>query len=180
MEKLITGSECKHQWAEHKATRKAPFIFADSGLSNVHLTGIKYWTCDGCADVKVQIPAVQELMNALARALVKKRSPLNHHEIKFLRKRLGMKAADFAAMTGVTAEQFSRWENAHNLPSDSADRLIRVAYSLVSKDKQLIQLVQKFQQWSTSIQGSGANEVIVAERTRRNEWCAEAELEHAA
>jgi DNA-binding transcriptional regulator YiaG len=35
-------------------------------------------------------------------------------------------ASDFAKLVGVSSEQVSRWENGHNSPEKSADKLIRL------------------------------------------------------
>lgn len=176
--RLKKDHDCRKHLKEIKATSEAPYHFADSGLPNVYLTGIKYYICEVCKWIKAEIPAIGELMNALARALVEKQSPLSGTEIKFLRKRLGLKAIDFAGMVNVTAEQVSRWENDHNPPSGSTDRFIRIAYSFMSGDRKLKQLAQKmqneFQKWSTSIQGGGRTERITAEHKRNNQWEAEA------
>jgi transcriptional regulator with XRE-family HTH domain len=114
-------------------------------------------------------------MMAIARTLVTKKSPLIGPEIRFLRKRLGQRSADFAQMIGVSLEQFSRWENDRNPPRESADRLIRVVYSLLSKDKKLRGLVEdKLQQWITSIHGDSFSERIVAYRIK-SQWRVEAQ-----
>ncbi len=124
--------------------------------------------------MRVEIPDVGELTNALARAIVQKCSPLTGVEIKFLRKRLGLKASEFGQMMSATPEQVSRWENDHNPPTGATDRLIRLAYSFMSRDAKLKGLMQQveseFQKWSTSITDSGTSERILAERKRKSEW----------
>lgn len=176
--RLKRDHDCRKSLKEIKATQEAPYHFVDAGLPNVYLAGIKYYVCGVCNWVKAEIPSVGELMNALARALVEKNSPLTGAEIKFLRKRLGIRATDFANMISVTPEQVSRWENDKNPPSGSTDRFIRIAYSFMSKDRKLKNLVEKvkfeFQKWATSVQSGGSAERILAEH-KGKQWQAEAE-----
>ena len=172
--------DCRKHMQERKATQESPYLFADSGLPNVFLAGIKYFVCEVCSCiVKVEIPAIEDLMNALARAVVLKISPLTGKEVQFLRKRVGIRQTDFADIISVTPEQLSRWENEHNGLSGAMDKFIRLAYTFISKDTKLKSLVDKvkeeFQKWSTSIHGNGTQERIVAEYNAKNQWKAEAE-----
>jgi DNA-binding transcriptional regulator YiaG len=172
---------CQQSPVEMKATPDSPYHFDDSGLPNVYLTGIKYYMCALCNKIiKVEIPAVTELMNAIAGAIVTKSSPLVGKEVQFLRKRLGVKATDFARFIGSSPEQLSRWENGHNELSGAMDRFIRIAYTFMSRDEGLRGLMEKvkhqFVQWTTSIHGSGAGERITAELISANVWRAETEL----
>lgn len=165
---------------ERKATQEAPYHFVDSGLPNVFLAGIKYFVCEVCSSiVKVEIPLIEDLMNALARAVVLKISPLTGQEVKFLRKRVGIKQTDFAEIISTGAEQLSRWENDHNEMSGAMDKFIRLAYTFISKDTKLKSLVikvkEEFQKWSTSIHGNGVGERIVAEYNAKHQWNAETE-----
>ena len=73
----------------------------------------------------------------IARAIVETEVRLTGPEIRFLRKRLGKKAVEFAQIVGVTPEQVSRWENNANLPDASTDKLIR-AYELTMLANQAI------------------------------------------
>ena len=121
-----TINSCEFSCEERKATLTAPYHFVDSGLPGVFLVGIKYRVCVRCRRQSADIPAVKQLMAALAQAIVENESPLTGPEIRFLRKRLGKKSSEFAKIIGVTLEQVSRWENGHNPPEASADKLIRV------------------------------------------------------
>jgi DNA-binding transcriptional regulator YiaG len=53
------------------------------------------------------------------------KTPLTGQQIRFLRSYFGKSSRDFAKIIGVTPEQVSRWENGHNAPEKSADKLIR-------------------------------------------------------
>lgn len=172
--------DCCDYMVEMRATPDAPYHFQDVGLPNVFLTGIRFYVCSGCKRiVKAEIPAVNELLDAIARAVVTKPSPLTGAEVRYLRKRLGIKASEFADIIDVSAEQLSRWENQHNGMGGATDRLIRIAYAFIKKDSKLKSLVQqvqeKFQQWSTSIHKSPTGERIHAEYKANRKWIAEAE-----
>lgn len=178
MERPSLIHECSQSIVEKKATQEAPYHFVDAGIPNVYLAGIKYFVCKVCERiVKVQIPSVEELMNALARALVCKSSPLRGEEVQFLRKRLGVKQSLFASILGYSPEQLSRWENGHNELAGATDRLVRLAYAFMSKDHGLQKLVAKvkdaFDKWSTSIDKTEKGERIVAQYTASRQWVAQ-------
>lgn len=176
----VLHKEHAHVFIETKATANAPYHFADAGLSNVYLTGIRVFVCQVCQRAKPEIPALKELLDEIASAVVSKQSALTGEQARYLRKRLGFKATDFAAILDSSPEQLSRWENEHNGMGGATDRLIRLAYTFLSKDSRLKRIVRavenQFDKWSTAIQGSGANERIVAQYTASRKWKAEAEL----
>ncbi len=174
--------ECHHvDIVERKATVEAPYHFTDAGLPNVYLVGIRVFVCEVCNEIiKVEIPQIKGLLDAIARAVVEKTSPLTGLELRYLRKRLGIKASDFAAILDVVPEQLSRLENGHSEPRGATDRLVRIAYAFLSKDGKLKSLVknvqQRFDKWSTSIHGDGtATKRIIAQYRSNRQWIAEAE-----
>jgi putative zinc finger/helix-turn-helix YgiT family protein len=132
-----------HELEERRATVAAPYRFVGSGLSNVYLIGVKFRVCRSCNAKIAEIPAVKQLMISIARAVVEGDSPLSGEEIRFLRKRLGKRSSDFARLVGVSLEEVSRWENDHNAPGRSADKLIRILYSVLSGDSHLRERVNK-------------------------------------
>src|SRR5229473_1735267 len=146
--------ECRKTAVGRIATRKSPYHFVDSGLPNVYLAGIKYWVCQKCGKQSANIPALNELMIKIARAVVGQEARLNGAEIRFLRKRLKKKSAEFGKIIGVTPEQISRWENDGNRPSESADKLIRVFFCLLSGDGTLQDKVTKhIDDWMATLPG---------------------------
>ena len=72
-----------------------------------------------------------------------KSEALNGDEIRFLRKRLGKKAADFARQIGISEEHLSRMENNRLAASEGTDKLIRLVYALQSKDRILLEQLTK-------------------------------------
>lgn len=161
---------CEHDIQERKATSQRPYHFIDSGLPNVYLVGVTYRVCEKCGKHSADIPAVKQLLNVIARAIVENESPLTGAEIRFLRKRVGKRASDFAKIIGVSAEQVSRWENGHNPPEHSADRLIRVFYCLSSADPELrLRIGRHIDSWLSQLLKEAEPPCIQA-KLRKDTW----------
>jgi DNA-binding transcriptional regulator YiaG len=167
---------CSGKPVERMATYQSPYRFVDSGLPNVYLVGIKYWTCEKCGKQSAEIPFLKDLMVKIARAVVSQETPLDGSEIRFLRKRLGKKSSEFAKIIGVTPEHYSRLESVredHN-PSGSADKLIRIYYSLLSGDETLKDIMNSnIDAYMASLHGEEQPLSVRAE-LHHNEWEAEA------
>jgi putative transcriptional regulator len=135
--------ECDRQTRqEFRATMEEPYHFVDCGLPNVFLVGIRYFRCE-CSRELVDIPAIKQLMNLIGRDLVEKDSALSGAEIRFLRKRLGAKAGDFARQIGLEPETLSRIENDPLPASERTDKLVRLYYAVASKDPLLLGELQE-------------------------------------
>lgn len=134
------------QRIEHHATHEKPFHFVDSGLSNIYLVGIRYYTYpDG--RIVPEIPAIKQLMQLIARDLIQHNAALTGDEVRFLRKRLGQKQVDFARAIGIEAETLSRCENGHQKLSETNDKFIRMYYALAAlDDANLSELRQRLKQ----------------------------------
>lgn len=85
--------------------------YTASGLPNVHLQDIDAFVCTKCGAEDVQIPDLEGLHNALFAAILFVGRPLTGKEVQFLRRRLGIKAKDFARMLGYIPETLSEIEN---------------------------------------------------------------------
>lgn len=72
-------------------------------------------------------------MRLIGQSILLKPTSLNGAEIRFLRKNLYLKINEFAQLLGVDRVTVSRWENEHEKPSRSADRLVRLTYALEAK-----------------------------------------------
>jgi putative zinc finger/helix-turn-helix YgiT family protein len=163
----------KHVFETLEATPEKPYHFVDSGLPNAYLIGVDYRVCKECGAQSADIPAVKSLMTVIAREIVSKESTLTGEEIRFLRKRLGKSAADFGRIIGPTQEQVSRWENNHNPPSESADKLIRVFYCHLSGDPVLRQKINRhIEEWLSTLPGEERIDSFRAKLHKR-EWTAE-------
>ena len=105
--------------------------YAESGLPNVTLVGVKVRSCPQCGERELSIPKVADLHRKIARAIIRERSTLGPEEIRFLRKWLGYSSVDFALVMGVRPETVSRWENKESVypMAQTADRLLRLLVS---------------------------------------------------
>jgi transcriptional regulator with XRE-family HTH domain len=135
--------ECDHAArCEFLATDDKPYQFSESGLPNVYLVGVKYFICD-CGEKFVEIPAIKQLFSLMARHTVMKREALTGAEIRFLRKRLGNKATEFAEKVKLTPETLSRVENDKQKIGKRSDNYIRIYYALASKDSVLLDTMKE-------------------------------------
>lgn len=168
---------CEEHLEEHLATPEQPYRYVGSGLPNVFLAGIKYFVCKICGKQSAEIPAIKELLSAVARSIVKKQSRLTGPEVRFLRKRLSKKGIEFAPMIGITPEHLSRVEGTEKPLEDAGrDRLIRLIYLNLAGDDQLkkekvFSIEKKFEEWITAL--FGPPERIVAERRKNKKWAVE-------
>jgi putative transcriptional regulator len=106
------------------------YHFLDSGLDNVHLSNVDTWTCNDCGEKIVSIPRSKELMKSICESILLKPRILSGAEIRFLRKNLSLKINEFAQLLGMDRVTVSRWENGHETPLRSADRLMRLTYAV--------------------------------------------------
>jgi transcriptional regulator with XRE-family HTH domain len=164
--------DCLATQQEFLATADRPFHFTDSGLPNVYLVGITYFQCS-CGHSMAEIPAIKQLLELIAKNLIEKPEALTGDEVRFLRKRLGKKAKDFAVEVGIEPETLSRIENGHLPVAQQTDKLIRADY-LLSTDSPLVEQMRKallevLKSWKQAQQPSGK---IVAKVTN-NEWASE-------
>jgi DNA-binding transcriptional regulator YiaG len=92
----------------------------------VFLSGIEVYRCGKCKLESPMIPQVAALNRLIAKAIVKKTSPLAGDQLRFLRKNAGISSQKFAALLGLTPSHLSRVENGkHQHLSGSADKLAR-------------------------------------------------------
>jgi putative zinc finger/helix-turn-helix YgiT family protein len=133
-----------------------------SGLPNVYVAGILYEECSGCGKVAGVFPKLEKLTGTLTRTIAQKSTPLTGAEIKYLRQSLRKKAADFGKLAGVSAEQVSRWENGHNPPEKSADKLIRLL-ATHREDPRIFEAIVNLTQGKTGKESYLLN-------FRQNEW----------
>ncbi len=106
--------------------RNAVRRYTIGGLSHVELHGVEVTTCPGCGKEELAIPRIGQMHRVLAEAFVTQRRMLAPVEIRFLRKHIGLSAADFAQRMGVARETVSRWENGAKPMGATADRLLRL------------------------------------------------------
>jgi transcriptional regulator with XRE-family HTH domain len=125
------------------ATVDKPYHFTESGLPDVQLAGIRYIQCKECGRKAAEIPALKQLLQLIARSLVGRGGPLTGEEIRFLRKRIGKKQAEFAAEIGIDPATLSRMETGAQPITETNDKFIRMYYALMSDDSELRKPVQE-------------------------------------
>lgn len=136
--------KCPTCGSEHFAFRKAHHHFLESGLDNVHLINVEIGVCSDCGEKIVSIPHSLELMKLVGESILLNPTKLNGSEIRFLRKNLHLKINEFAQLLGVDRVTVSRWENDHEKPPNSTDRLIRLAYAVEAKvDEYMMDSIRK-------------------------------------
>src|SRR6266481_2699523 len=163
--------DCTESLKQHIATSAKPYHFLDSGLPNVYLIGVKYWLCEKCAAQSAEIPAPEHLMNVIGESVVMKHGILTGQEIKFLRKRAGKKAADFAALINKTPEHFSKLETGALPLQEPTDKLIRLTYGLLSQDKGLLtRLAPKVEEWLNAIAPSKKRPASIRIKKAGKSW----------
>jgi DNA-binding transcriptional regulator YiaG len=103
-----------------------PRVIEDLGGLKVELINSVYvFTCTDWSEQEVEIPAFENLV--LTAAIVRALTPvkLTGQDLKFFRRALDMKQADFAAAMDITIETLSRWENAARGIAISSEKLMR-------------------------------------------------------
>jgi len=107
-------------------SRRQNYKYAESGLTNVTLTGVEVRHCPQCGYDEVVIPRMAQLHRILAEAVARKPGRLIPEEVRFLRQFLGWSGVEFARAFGVAPETVSRWEHGAGTPSTAAEKLLRL------------------------------------------------------
>jgi len=114
--------------------RRGTYRFAESGLRDLVIQGIKLIQCSKCGNEDPIIPAVNDLMRAIALGVIQKPYRLEGAEVRFLRKHLGMTQDEFSKLLHVDKATLSKWENDDDPVGEQSDLLIRVTALALGKD----------------------------------------------
>lgn len=125
---MMICQKCRARMRRRKASTEKPYHYLECGLPNVFLVGVYLFECPGCSERLPEIPNIVQLHDRISAALVTKPTVLDGPEIRFLRKNLGLKAADFAEFLETTPVSVSRWETGEQPASKENDKLIRYFY----------------------------------------------------
>ncbi len=110
--------------------------YPQSGLSNVSLQNVPVWTCANGHE-EVVVPNTKALHELLAYLIIRKPVSLVGPEVRFLRRRTGLSAKDFASRIGLTPVRLSELENGVRPLIKRTDVLIRlsIAAIMASRDR---------------------------------------------
>jgi DNA-binding transcriptional regulator YiaG len=120
----MNKAECTKCEKEAKIVRGS-YTLEDVGIPVV-LQGIEIIHCDHCGNEDPIIPRINDLMRAIAVAVICKPYRLRGEEIRFLRKYLEMTGDEFARLIDVDKTTLSKWENNDDPVGKNNDRLIRL------------------------------------------------------
>lgn len=149
-------------------TRRENYRYQECGLRHVTLKGIEVSRCPDCGNFEISIPRLEGLHRLIAKTLIEKMTRFTGAEIRFLRKSLGLSAADFARRMGVTVETVSRWENDAAAIGPQADRLLRL---LVAQGRLTMQYPEE---QLDRIDSKSAKETRLGVKLEDEEWAVDA------
>lgn len=130
------------------------YHYKESGLSNVYLkNSVQVYRCT-CGKKLVEIPGIGRLHDGIAYALLTKKAVLTGHELRFLRKWIGLTAEKLASLLGfktrVTVSKFENNKSPITMATDHAMRLL-VLRQKEEAIKQRMDLEIKFYDWLEGI-----------------------------
>ena len=111
--------------------KKVTHKYKESGLDNVTLIGVEHFRCDQCGEEYFSFGLIEELHEAIAHVLLRKKDLLTGSEVRFLRKHLGYSGTMFAKLIGYDDSTLSRLENGAQPITRTFDHLVR--FSVASK-----------------------------------------------
>lgn len=117
-------------------TKVALYHYEECGLPNVYLAGIDVAVCQECGERFPIIPSILNLYEKIAEAVALKPHLLTGVEVKFLRKQLGLTAAEWASYLRTDKTNVSRWENDRHPLGKQSDALIRYLYFRLLEEKE--------------------------------------------
>lgn len=102
------------------------YHFTECGLDNVWLVnGFEFHeTAYGPA---VSVPHADEILDAIAGRVVRKRGRLSGKEFRFLRVELGLSPSAMASVLGVAEQDLLGWEFEHEVP-ETSEAILRSCY----------------------------------------------------
>lgn len=120
------GAMLCHGCGKPMGKTKGTYNYEEAGLDiEVRLADINIYRCE-CTEVLPEIPDIEALHRAIAYSLCKRPNPLSGAMFRFLRKELGLKAKELAALMGVSIVTVSRWETGAEPIGTQSDKLIRM------------------------------------------------------
>lgn len=135
--KTMTCPEC----GENATVTRGSWPFRDIGLKGVVLAGVEIIRCESCGGEMPIIPRVNDMMMALAQAVIRKPSRLTGEEVRFLRKHISATQQEFARRLQVDKTTVSKWENGDDPVGKRSDMLIR--FWVLTQDPEIRPKIEK-------------------------------------
>lgn len=126
-------SECENPKKLSVTTKRVKYEV--SGLKNVTILKAKVFQCDNCGERYTQYGNIEKINNSLAKALLKKGSPLTGKEVRFLRTWKGYSGRRFSDFLRCTYEHLYRIEAQEDSVNPKFDRLVRLAILSLEVDR---------------------------------------------
>jgi putative zinc finger/helix-turn-helix YgiT family protein len=148
------------------------YHYTESGLDNVFLSNIEVEVCQECGAKSPSIPRIMDLHVAIARAIALQETQLHGRDARFLRKQLGLRAKEWAALIKVDAATLSRWENGNQQIGSQSDLLVRFLFIRLTEEREgrLFQGATTEQIASTHSSSNSAPIMVVDVETRFVSW----------
>lgn len=124
---------------------RGDYQFKESGLRNLVLHNIETVRCGHCGSVDPVLHRADDLMRAIAQAVLWKPCRLNGDEIRFLRKHVGLTQDELVKYIPVDKTTVSKWENNEDPIGFQSDLFLRTV--VMSLDEQLREGVPKLIQY---------------------------------
>jgi len=102
------------------------YHYIECGLEDVFIPDCEVYVCKTDGIEVAMLPNARLLAREITKELLSLESPLRPDAVLFLRKALGMTAAQLAAEVGVHRGEISRWENGRSAISGLYDFKLRV------------------------------------------------------
>ena len=169
--------------AKPKIKKVALYHYQECGLPNVYLAGIDVAVCKDCDERFPIIPAILDLYEKIGEAVALKPQTLTGVEVKFLRKQLGLTAAQWASFMKTDKATISRWENDHNPIGRQSDALVRYLYFRLLEEKENKHINADISGRITSVQNEVGEEIgfqIPADNPAAYSFVPNSVLSHAA
>jgi putative zinc finger/helix-turn-helix YgiT family protein len=112
------------------------YHYKECGLDNVYLENTDLRVCEACGVATPRIRRILDLHSTIARAVALKPGLLSGAEIRFLRKHLGLKAREWAALLRIDQATLCRWEKGDQQIGPQSDALVRLLYLRILEERE--------------------------------------------
>jgi len=104
-------------------------------LDNIVLLNVGVEVCDACDSETPLLKNIRKIHDAIGIAIALQRAVLSGASMRFLRRSAGYKVEEWAQLLNVAEGTYSKWENGHRAITALADKLTRINYINVLKQR---------------------------------------------